>query len=113
MLGDTGRNIVDNVVIVQEILHSMKSKRTFQWMAVKIGLEKAYDRVHWDLVKTLLKVTVSDGNIVHCWEAAWVPNVGPLINHVSTYVNVVSNCKATTGLSAAGGVIRDETGSGY
>ncbi|KAA3480694.1 Retrovirus-related Pol polyprotein LINE-1 [Gossypium australe] len=41
-----GRNIVDNVIITQEVLHSMRSKGTVEWMAVKIDLEKAYDRIN-------------------------------------------------------------------
>lgn len=41
----------DNIILVQEIVHSMKStKKRKGFMAIKIDLEKAYDRVRWDLV---------------------------------------------------------------
>lgn len=40
------RHGVDNIVLVQEIIHSMKiMKGQKGWMAVKLDLEKAYDRI--------------------------------------------------------------------
>ncbi|KAH1121280.1 hypothetical protein J1N35_004440 [Gossypium stocksii] len=39
------RSIIDNVIIAQEVLHSKRTKKKLQWMAIKIDLEKAYDRV--------------------------------------------------------------------
>ncbi|KAH1123276.1 hypothetical protein J1N35_006436 [Gossypium stocksii] len=47
-----GRSIVDNVIIAQEVLHSMRAKKQSQWMAIKIDLEKAYNRVLWNGVPT-------------------------------------------------------------
>ncbi|XP_028805357.1 uncharacterized protein LOC114760258 [Neltuma alba] len=46
-----GRQSVDNIILTQEIIHSMhtlKNKRGF--MVVKIDLEKAYDRIWWDFI---------------------------------------------------------------
>jgi hypothetical protein len=41
-----GRNITDNIVMAQEIIHSMRNMRGTQgYMAIKVGLEKAYDRL--------------------------------------------------------------------
>lgn len=43
-----GRNIHDNIIVAQEILHSMRNKKgKTGWMAIKIDLEKAYDRLSW------------------------------------------------------------------
>lgn len=39
-----GQNISDNIVIAQEVAHSMQGKNK-KWMIAKIDLEKAYDRV--------------------------------------------------------------------
>ncbi|WCJ31387.1 RNA binding RNA-directed DNA polymerase [Euphorbia peplus] len=41
-----GRNITENIMIAQEAIHSM-SKKTGRsgWMALKVDLEKAYDRL--------------------------------------------------------------------
>ncbi|KAA3466099.1 reverse transcriptase [Gossypium australe] len=51
-----GRSIIDNVIIAQEVLHTMGSKGMVEWMAVKIDLEKAYNNVHWDFVEASLRV---------------------------------------------------------
>lgn len=43
-----GRHITDNIVIAQEAVHTMQSGRGKHGvMALKIDLEKAYDRVSW------------------------------------------------------------------
>ncbi|MBA0759043.1 hypothetical protein Gotri_021982, partial [Gossypium trilobum] len=53
-----GRNIIDNVIITQEVIHSMRSKqKNRKWMVVNIDLEKAYDRVLWDFIEAFLQVT--------------------------------------------------------
>jgi len=50
-----GRQITDNVIIMQEILHSMKRKTGQKgWMAIKLDLEKAYDRLRWTFLKDTL-----------------------------------------------------------
>lgn len=41
--------------IASEILHSMKSRKgKFGWFALKIGLEKAYDRMDWNFIRFCL-----------------------------------------------------------
>ncbi|KAH1081880.1 hypothetical protein J1N35_021641 [Gossypium stocksii] len=50
-----GRNISDNIVIAQEVIHTMKSIKSKKgWMVVKVDLEKAYDRIRWDFLKDTL-----------------------------------------------------------
>lgn len=40
------RNILENIIIAQEALRTMKTtKGQKHWMALKVDLEKAYDRV--------------------------------------------------------------------
>lgn len=49
-----GRNIHENTIITQEImnyLHHKKSSKGF--MAIKVDLEKAFDRVKWDLLSCI------------------------------------------------------------
>lgn len=43
----------DNIIIAQEIFHSMRTKKGIKkrWMAIKIDLEKAYDCLHWGFIK--------------------------------------------------------------
>ncbi|KAA3460795.1 reverse transcriptase [Gossypium australe] len=52
----SGRNISDNIIIAQEIIHSMRSRRgNKKWMAIKLDLEKAYDRVSWRFIEVSLE----------------------------------------------------------
>nr|CAD1817805.1 unnamed protein product [Ananas comosus var. bracteatus] len=51
-----GRNILDNYLIVQEVLHSFKTlKQQPGAFAAKIDLAKAYDRLNWDFIDTMLQ----------------------------------------------------------
>ncbi|RDY05913.1 hypothetical protein CR513_10187, partial [Mucuna pruriens] len=46
-----GRYVIDNVVIAQEIFHSMHRKKgKSSFMAIKMDLKKAYDRLRWDFL---------------------------------------------------------------
>ena len=50
-----GRKGVDNAIIVQELIHSIsKSKRKEGFMAIKIDLEKAYDKLEWSFIRERL-----------------------------------------------------------
>lgn len=51
-----GRQIIDNVVIVQELLHTMSAHNgSSHWMMIKIDLAKAYDLVCWSFLKDTLQ----------------------------------------------------------
>ncbi|KAA3489717.1 LINE-1 reverse transcriptase isogeny [Gossypium australe] len=50
-----GKNIIDNIIIAQEVIHSMKSSKSRKWMAIKIDLKKAYDHVQWDFIDVSLQ----------------------------------------------------------
>nr|XP_027060887.1 uncharacterized protein LOC113687483 [Coffea arabica] len=47
-----GRQILDNVVVAHEILHFLKNRRKGRvaFMALKLDMSKAYDRVEWKFV---------------------------------------------------------------
>ena len=46
---------MDNVIIVQEIIHSMeKTKGREGYMALKIDLKKAYDNLEWSFIRDTL-----------------------------------------------------------
>lgn len=51
-----GRSIIDNIIIAQEMVHSMKKKQgKGGWLAIKVDLEKAFDQLRWDFIhETLL-----------------------------------------------------------
>ncbi|XP_061368484.1 uncharacterized protein LOC133311446 [Gastrolobium bilobum] len=50
------RNIQDNIIIVQELIHSihrMTGKKCF--FSIKIDLEKAYDKLNWGFIRSFLE----------------------------------------------------------
>ena len=50
-----GRRGSDNVIIAQEIIHSVsKKKRGVGYMVLKIDLEKAYDKIEWSFIRDML-----------------------------------------------------------
>lgn len=49
-----GKNILEGVVILHEVIHELKSKNK-KGLILKIDFEKAYDRVHWDFLEEVLK----------------------------------------------------------
>ena len=66
-----GRQITDNIIIYQEVLHSMrKSKVGKGIMLIKIDLEKAYDRLSWPFIRDTLETMGLPSswikNIMHC-----------------------------------------------
>ena len=50
-----GRKGVDNAIIVQELIHSISRKKgAVGYMAIKIDLEKAYDKLEWSFIRERL-----------------------------------------------------------
>ncbi|XP_031111969.1 uncharacterized protein LOC116015942 [Ipomoea triloba] len=51
-----GRSVLDNILVYQEVLNSMKYKQGVKgWVVVKLDLEKAYDRLSWSFLEDTLK----------------------------------------------------------
>lgn len=76
-----GRLSIDNIVTVQEAVHSMRRKKGRKgWMMLKLDLEKAYDRIRWDfLQETLEAAGFSEGwtqRIMTCHKTVNEPSVG-------------------------------------
>ena len=50
-----GRKGIVNVIIAQETIHSLgKKKGKTRYMALKIDLEKAYDKLEWGFIRNML-----------------------------------------------------------
>ena len=54
---DQNRLISDNVLVAYKIVYAMKNQRSGKegYMALKLDISKAYDRVEWDLLEAVLK----------------------------------------------------------
>ena len=61
-----GRRGSNNVIIAQELIHSLKNRKGREgFMVVKIDLEKAYDRLEWSFIKMVLDHFGFPPNIVN------------------------------------------------
>lgn len=62
-----GRLITDNIMIAFEIMHFMKRKTQGKegWMALKLDMSKAYDRVEWSYMEAMLLRMGFDNHVVH------------------------------------------------
>ena len=50
-----GRKGINNAIIVQEIVHTLsKKKGKVGYMAIKVDLEKAYDKLEWSFIRGML-----------------------------------------------------------
>ena len=53
-----GLPISDNIIIMQELLESMRKKSGGRgWMVIKLNLEKAYERMRWTFIQATLERT--------------------------------------------------------
>ncbi|XP_042939447.1 uncharacterized protein LOC122274476 [Carya illinoinensis] len=52
-----GRLITDNIIVAFESLHTMKArlKEREGYMTLKLDMSKAYDRIEWDFLKSVMK----------------------------------------------------------
>lgn len=72
----------DNIILAQEIFHSMrKRKGKKRWMAIKLDLEKAYDRLSWHFIKeTLGDIGLPDDFVNLVWQCISTPRMRMLWN---------------------------------
>jgi len=49
-----GRNILEGVLILYEVVHELKTKRK-KGLILKIDFDKAYDKVRWDFLEKVMK----------------------------------------------------------
>ena len=51
-----GRQIIDNIILAHEIFEFLKRKKKGKWGfgALKLDMNKAYDRINWDFLLAIL-----------------------------------------------------------
>ena len=49
-----GRKILDGIILVQETIHSLKVTKK-QGMTIKLDIAKAYDKLSWQYMRSILK----------------------------------------------------------
>jgi len=78
----SGRLAADNIVIMQEAVHSMRRKKGRKgWMLLKLDLEKAYDRIRWEFLEdTLRAVRLPEKWIVWIMQCVTEPSMSLLWN---------------------------------
>lgn len=72
----------DNIILAQEIFHSMRVKKgRTGWMAIKLDLEKAYDRLNWSFIKETLEDIGLPGEFINLiWHCISSPKLRILWN---------------------------------
>jgi hypothetical protein len=75
-----GRKIMDSVILVHEVIHSLKSTRTPS-MLIKLDLSKSFDRISWQYMCSLLEAFGFD--------TAWIAWIMQLTS--STFFSILVN----------------------
>ena len=71
-----GRSIHDNILLTHEIMHKYKNMKTkTAWTAIKLDIEKAYDKIKWDFI---FKVLMEMG-----FHSTWISWIKECISSVS------------------------------
>lgn len=81
-----GRDITDNIIVAQEVVHFLKNFRYSKLgMVLKIDLEKAYDKISWEFLQdTLLEARITQGLVRVIMNCASTASFKVLWNRATT-----------------------------
>ena len=88
-----GRQIFDGVVLVHEVLHSLKSSR-IPGMMIKLDIAKAYDKLNRDFMEKMLGA--------YGFSPGWVEWVMSLVS--SPFYNILLNGSSTSSFQESRGI---------
>lgn len=61
-----GRRITDDIIIAQEVMHSMRKKRGSKgFLALKVDVEKTYDKISWYFLQDTLRDISLPSLLIH------------------------------------------------
>lgn len=88
-----GRQILDGILVTQEVIHSLKTKK-HRGMMMKLDLSKAYDRLNWNYLRVIRGAYGFDNRWIE-WVYSMIstPNFSILVNGTPT-----STFNATRGI---------------
>ncbi|KAL0295005.1 UNVERIFIED_CONTAM: hypothetical protein Sangu_3206100 [Sesamum angustifolium] len=74
-----GRLFSNNVLLAQELIHSLESHRPEANVVFKLDMAKAYDRVSWEFLYQVLRrkgfpqrwIGLVANAVSHCWFPSW------------------------------------------
>ncbi|KAL5571536.1 hypothetical protein UlMin_021133 [Ulmus minor] len=82
----SSRSIHDNSDIIQEVIHSMKKKSgQVGYVAMKIDLQKAYDRLNWEFLFAVLKAFGFHDRWIGWGSYSWLEGLSGCSGHSSPF----------------------------
>ena len=88
-----GRQILDGVILVHEVLHSLKTSRN-PGMMIKLDIEKVYDKLNWEFMENMLGA--------YGFSPDWVEWVMGLVS--SPFFNILLNGSSTSTFQPSCGI---------
>ncbi|XP_039135720.1 uncharacterized protein LOC120273142 [Dioscorea cayenensis subsp. rotundata] len=90
-----GRSTVDNILVVQEIVHSMETDKTSPpRMLLKVDIEKAFDTINWNLILATLQRM--------CFPAIWIKWIESCLS--SAFFSLLINGRPSRWITSSRGV---------
>ncbi|OMP01064.1 reverse transcriptase [Corchorus capsularis] len=91
----SGRRASDNIILVQEAIHSARtSKGKDGWMVIKIDLKKAFDRLEWSFIRDMLIFFKFPSDLISLiMSCVTNPSLSVIVNGTAS-----ESCHATRGI---------------